>query len=134
MELLEIPEDSSEGLLKRISFVETVNNQLTIFEGFKRELLELKKVKMGSIDFNMMDKNNQLTIGIAGDKEGHTLGMINDLKACVSEHKKKLSGSLNTMIQECAKEIEQIENDTTFSNPENLDNLDKDSEFEVINK
>lgn len=114
--------------------MERVNNQLTIFEGFKHELNELKKVKRGSIDFNMMDKNNKLTIGIAGDKEGNTLGMISDLKACVVEHKKKLSGSLNAMIQECAKELEQIESDTTFSNPENLDNLDKDSELEVINK
>lgn len=30
---------------------------------------------MGSIDFNMQDKNNQLTIGIVGGKE-HSRGMI----------------------------------------------------------
>lgn len=78
LELLKIHEDSnnSEGLLQRIKFVETVNSQLTVFEGFKRELSELKRCKMGSIDFNMQDKNNQLTIGIVGGKEGHSRGMI----------------------------------------------------------
>lgn len=38
------------------------------------------------------------------------------------------------MIDECQNEIEKIENDVTFSNPENLDNLDKDNETSVVNK
>lgn len=50
------------------------------------------------------------------------------------KHKLKLGVSLNNMIDECQSEIEKIENDPTFSNPENLDNLDKDSESEVVNK
>lgn len=39
-------------------FVEDVNTQLSIFEDFKRELVELKRCKIGFIDFNMVDKNN----------------------------------------------------------------------------
>lgn len=132
--LLEISEEDSAGLLERISFVEKVNDQLSIFEEFKRDLIELKRCKMGFIDFNMIDKNNYLTNSIAGAKEGHHVGMITELKNSVQEHKRKLNTSLNLMIEECSKEIYNIENDELFSKPENLENLDKNDEFEVINK
>lgn len=131
---MKIPEECTSGLLSRITFVETVNRQLSIFEGFKRELGELKRCKMGAIDFNMQDKNVQLTNAIVGGKEGQQRGLINDLKNCVLVHKQKLGISLNAMINISASEIDLIEADETFSNPENLENLDKDTEMEVINK
>lgn len=56
------------------------------------------------------------------------------MKDSVHKHKLKLGVSLNAMIDECQNEIEKIENDVTFSNPENLDNLDKDNETSVVNK
>jgi len=82
----------------------------------------------------MIDKNNLLTIAIAGGKEGHHRGIINELKSSVEKHKNELTKSLNLMLDESIKEVEKIDQDETFSVPENLENLDKDRENEVIDK
>lgn len=89
---------------------------------------------MGVIDFNMLADNERIYLAIAGGKESHQKGMILELKDCVKAHKEKLGECLSEMIRDSQNKIDIIENDQTFSNSENLENLEKDAEWGVIVK
>lgn len=89
---------------------------------------------MGVIDFNMLADNERIYLAIAGGKESHQKGMILELKDCVKSHKEKLGECLSEMIRDSQNKIDIIENDQTFSNSENLENLEKDAEWGVIVK
>jgi len=104
-QLLDISEEATDGLQQRMKFVKEVNRQLSIFEGFKKELFELKRNKLGFIDFNMTLKNKLIMDSICGGKEDKSLGMIVELKNSVKEHKTRLEMSLKQMFNDCNKEI-----------------------------
>jgi len=89
---------------------------------------------MGVIDFNMLADNERIYLAIAGGKESHQKGMILELKECVKAHKEKLGECLSEMIRDSQNKIDNIENDQTFSNSENLENLEKDAEWNIIDK